>query len=344
MDALFDLSSRIGRNPLLSQASSGNTSLKASGTLWIKASGKWLAAADQEEIFVPVQLSTCLECLGRGDPLPAHNGDSQAPYLRPSIETFMHAILPQRVVVHVHSINTIAWAVRLDAPVRLSERLSGLRWQWVPYVSSGLPLAREIQVALSRCPGADVFVLGNHGLVVCGEDCGSAESLLFEVEQRLATSPRTAPKPRLGLLELVQRMSKWRLPEGEVPHTLGTDLASRRIAKGGVLYPCQAVFLGRSLPLLPCSKPLTEVRSPMYGAGESSRVLIIEGSGVLISEQMTTAERATFNGFVEVVRRIEASAPIRYMTGHEVSDLLGADGHYYKASAENGVPRSAVQS
>jgi len=33
-----------------------------------------------------------------------------------SIETFMHAVVPHRVVVHVHSVNTIAWRRRTQSP------------------------------------------------------------------------------------------------------------------------------------------------------------------------------------------------------------------------------------
>ena len=54
---LLDLSARIGRDPLLAQASNGNTSIKLGGTLWIKASGKWLAHAADEEILVPLRLA-----------------------------------------------------------------------------------------------------------------------------------------------------------------------------------------------------------------------------------------------------------------------------------------------
>jgi rhamnose utilization protein RhaD (predicted bifunctional aldolase and dehydrogenase) len=327
IDSLLDLSARIGRNPLLVQASSGNTSLKVDGTLWIKASGKWLAYADREEILVPVDVSECLECLRSSRALPAKTN------LRPSIETFMHAILPQRVVVHVHSVNTIAWAVRSDATSQLSERLKGLRWQWIPYTLSGMPLAREIQSASSNHPGTDIFVLGNHGLVVCGEDCDSAESLLFEVERRLAIRPRAAADVKPGVLEQVARLSHWRLPDADVLHTLGADVISQRIVDRGVLYPCQAIFLGAALPQFAFSKGLSEIDG-------ASPVVVVAGSGVLTNENITAAEWAMLNGFAEVVRRIETSAPIRYLTDQEVNSVLGADGHHYRMSAENQAKRA----
>ena len=61
--SLRDLSARVGSDPLLVQASNGNTSIKLDGILWIKASGKWLAHAMQEEMFVPLELAEVKESI-----------------------------------------------------------------------------------------------------------------------------------------------------------------------------------------------------------------------------------------------------------------------------------------
>ena len=328
LDSLLCLSARIGRNPLLVQASSGNTSLKLDGTLWIKASGRWLAFADREEILVPVELSECLECLRRNAPLPPHNGNGWPAHLRPSIETFMHAVLPHRVVLHVHSINTIAWAVRADAPLRLTEKLSGLRWQWIPYTFSGIPLARAIEAASTGDPAANVFVLGNHGLVVCGDDCDSAQALLTEVERRLEIPPRMAAEVDSHPLDQMAYCSDWRRPDVDALQALGRDVISKRIMDGGVLYPCQAIFLGPTLPRVPSATQFNEING-------SSPVVVVDGDGVFTKKSITAAEWATLNGFAEVVRRIEPSAPIRYLTDHEVTSVMGVEGHHYRMSAEN---------
>ena len=108
------LSARIGRDPLLVQASSGNTSLKADGVLWIKASGKWLAHAEREEGLVPLDLAEVRACVRRNVEFAGTYTSPLGNALRPSIETAMHAVLPQRVIIHVHSVNAIAWAVRQD--------------------------------------------------------------------------------------------------------------------------------------------------------------------------------------------------------------------------------------
>ncbi|HTU43915.1 MAG TPA: class II aldolase/adducin family protein [Bryobacteraceae bacterium] len=335
--SLLRFSATIGRDPLLVQASSGNTSFKLDGTLWIKASGKWLAKADQEDILVPVSLSECLECLKGGRPLPACDRSLSPAGLLPSIETLMHAVLPQRFVVHVHSIDTLAWAVRSDATAQLTKRLSGLHWKWIPYVPSGLPLAREIQIVSSTQPCPDVFILGNHGLVVCGENCEAAELLLARVQRCLAVQPRRVTG-RFHRLEAHRGSSSWRLPDFEALHALGTDAISRRIVKGGVLYPCQVMFLGPRLALLEAANNLSDVGTRIDQLDTSCPFAIVEGFGVLINNKITAAQHAVLNGFAEVVRRIDVSAPIRYLTDYEVNTIMTADGHRYRISAEDSGP------
>ena len=272
----------MGRDPLLVQASSGNTSIKLAGTLWIKASGKWLARAMEPDAFVSVPLAGLRAALDRNEDVSTVGG--------PSIETAMHGVLPHRVVIHVHSVNAIAWAVRRDGERLLAARLAGLNWRWIPYVASGLPLAQAIKTALTASPETNVFVLANHGLVVSGDDPAAAEDLLGAVENRLALSPRSLP-----------------LPE---------DSITARILSGGVLYPCQAMFFG--------TKPLTYIDS--------------------VWESMTDTQRAVWDGLLQVVRRIDESAPLRYLSEAEVTDLLSHDVHRYLDYVEKNAVKAAVPS
>ena len=111
--SLRELSARVGSDPLLVQASNGNTSIKLDGILWIKASGKWLAHATQEEMLVPLELAEVKESVLNDTEIASP--DTRKNELRPSIETAMHAVLRHRIVIHVHSIkrqclgNTSRW-------------------------------------------------------------------------------------------------------------------------------------------------------------------------------------------------------------------------------------------
>jgi rhamnose utilization protein RhaD (predicted bifunctional aldolase and dehydrogenase) len=339
--ALIDLSARLGNNSLLVQASTGNTSIKLEGTLWIKASGKWLADARQDEILVPVPLSEVKAHMRQGDDfLPAYCGRSGT-LLRSSIETAMHAVLPHRVVIHVHSISALAWAVRSDGPAQLRGRLAGLNWEWIPYVPSGLPLAREIEKRLLPSGGTEIFVLANHGLVVCGETCEATETLLRNVEKRLAIAARRVPEPDCALLEGIAARSRWRLPSDRAMHALATDSICRRLHAGGILFPCQAMFLESERTVFRSNAhPAKSVRRGR--SDDSLPFWIIDGCGVLVSESISRTERAMLAALVQVLQRLDQSAPIRYLTRSEIENFMRFGSRRYRSLAEANQTQTAI--
>jgi rhamnose utilization protein RhaD (predicted bifunctional aldolase and dehydrogenase) len=314
---LLELAARIGKDPLLTQASTGNASIKLDGLLWIKASGKWMADALSEDFLVPLDLDEVKAYVRR-------NIDPTERYRNASLETAMHAALPHRVVLHVHCVNSIAWAVRQDAPHQLQPKLEGLRWQWVPYVASGLALARAIERALSASANTDLLVLGNHGLVIGGPDCRAVEDLLTELRHRLTIPARRAHPADYGVLAEIADRWSWDLPDDDDVHALGTDPISRRILSGGLLFPCQAIFSNAS-----SAKLFRSVSGEWEESEHRARpFLIIQERGVIFSSAITRAERAMISGLAQVVQRIAANAPIRYLTEAEVSDIANLTYRY----------------
>jgi rhamnose utilization protein RhaD (predicted bifunctional aldolase and dehydrogenase) len=329
--ALVDLSVRLGRDPLLVQASNGNTSIKIDGVLWVKSSGKWLVNARDEELLVPIGLKDARESVKNNSEIAAGIGGERR--LRPSIETAMHGVLRHRVVIHVHSVNAIAWAIRVDGVVRLKERLAGLKWRWIPYVGSGIPLAQRIEMGVADAPETDVLVLGNHGLVICGDDCDAAEELLREVERRLAVQPREFFPADIEALKSMASNSQWGLPELDALHALGTDGISRKILGRGILYPCQAIFLGATMPISSRAAVVSDARGQRNRGDRNRSFVVVEDGGVLIEENMTAIELANLIGLMEVIQRTEEGAPIRYLTAAELRGVLDDRAYSYKAVA-----------
>ena len=196
-----------------------------------------------------------------------------------------------------------------------------MRWQWIPYVASGLPLSRAIARALAARSDTAVFVLGNHGLVVAGETAQAVEILLAKVRRRLAIPPRVARPADYSMLQDVCANSHWELPEDDALHALGADPVSHAILTGGLLYPCQAIFFGAP-----------------YSCGP---VMTIKGRGVVVSRSIAPAELAMLLGLAQVVQRISALAPLRYLTQAETSALLSQASHRYRELASSRSQRSA---
>ena len=325
LQRLLQLAARVGSDPLLTQASTGNCSMKLDDVLWIKASGKWMADALRDDVLISLDLTRVVrECLLQGV-------DPAERYPNASLETAMHAALPHRVILHVHSVNTIAWAVRKDALIQLQPQLEGLRWQWVPYTASGLPLSREIEDAQRACPDTDVFVLGNHGLVICGEDARNVEDLLTEVERRLAIPPRQAHPADYALLkEICGRDSQWALPDDDGVHALGTDAISRAIIAGGLLYPCQAIFSESGASGLFRLIRYPDLEEHWQNRYRNLLFLIVEACGVIVNRSAGPAELAMISGLMQVVQRLSASAPLRYLTGTEVAGISSRAAHRFR--------------
>jgi hypothetical protein len=162
----------------------------------------------------------------------------------------------------------------------------------------------------------------------------------MEVEQRLIIPSRPAPPPNEAPLQRILAGSVWSLPADAEVHSMATDPHSRRILAGGVLYPCQALFL----PGMPdwASSCLFDEPCCDPRRYSSQQVLFVDNHGILVRKQMTRAEREMLVGLTNVVQRIHPSAPIRYLTEPEIRDVVNGGGDQYRRSANtNGSPHSS---
>ncbi|MCC8971167.1 class II aldolase/adducin family protein [Bradyrhizobium brasilense] len=329
LDELRRMSARVGRNLLLVQGAGGNSSVKDGDVLWVKASGTWLADAEDKEIFVPVALSAARAALMHGDervPLAPNAGTT----LRASIETSLHALMPQRIVLHVHSVNTIAWAARTDARDEFARRLDGLAWRYLAYHHPGLPLARAVSDAIAD-DAVDVLILGNHGLVVGAASCDAAEALVAEVELRLALEQRSAPAADHDALRTICAGSNYRLPRDPRGHAIATDRYSRAIATSGSLYPDHVVFLGPGLPVLEHREKLSGMIAQTTANGLPPPVaLLVPDLGSLIRDDASDGAEAMLSCLALVTCRLPLTARVNYLTAENEHALLNWDAERYR--------------
>ncbi|HUZ64673.1 MAG TPA: class II aldolase/adducin family protein [Acetobacteraceae bacterium] len=334
--ALLACSAALGADPALVQAAGGNTSLKRDGVLWIKASGTWLAYARTRPIMVPVRLAPLLAALEQpGNSAeqaqdfvdPANNPHS----LRPSIETTMHAVMPHKVVLHVHCVDTIAHAVREDAEQVLKPLLAGLAWAFIPYVRPGVPLARAVAAAA----GADVLVLGHHGLVVGGPTTTAASALLNEASLRLRRPLRPAAPPDAKRLSVLSDGTAWSPASDPAIHTTATDPISLRLALRGSFYPDHVIFLGPGVVALQPGEAIPAALARHTAAGyPSPPVLFVPGAGVLLRKDVSPGVPALARCLADVLGRIDADAPVTTFAPADEAELMNWDAEAYRRSLD----------
>ncbi|OSM02282.1 class II aldolase/adducin family protein [Magnetofaba australis] len=334
LDALTRLSAQIGADPMLVQGGGGNTSCKApDGRLWVKGSGTWLSRAQEKPIFTAVDLNAARAAIDSDadDPM-AGLFDPDAP-LRPSIETTLHALMPHAVVLHMHSIRTLAWAVRADGPERVAERLDGLRWAWIPYRRPGAPLTQAVRAAMGESP--DVLILANHGLVVGGADCAAAEALLAEVERRLDQPYKHYDESDLSHVSEVAPDADYRLPTHAVAQTLAMDPLLLPKLNDSVLYPDHAVYLGPGCCVAMGEQgwhPARDAYKVTYGVDPA--FIIWEGRGTWVREELKPGGEEMLRALALLANRLEPRAELATLNDREVADLLDWDAEKFRQSLD----------
>jgi rhamnose utilization protein RhaD (predicted bifunctional aldolase and dehydrogenase) len=337
MRDLGGLATRLGRNPLAIQGPGGNISLKRGGVMWVKASGIWMMEATARSIFVPVDLAAVLDGLAANDPACETcsafvRHDLVHSPLRPSIETTLHAVMPQRVVVHVHCVETISIACLLDAPQRLIAPLAGLNWAFVPYIRPGASLGRAMAGHLHAEP--NVVVLGKHGLVVAGDSVAEAEQLRTEVSRRLARAPRSAAADPEALRDA--EGDGYTMAEDQELHAIATDPISLAAARSGSLYPDHVVFLG---PGIIAAGPNETAAAAARRAGRAAAPLVvIPGAGALLHDMATPAARALARCLADVTGRLASTDLVDPLSPANEAQLLDWDAEKYRQSLDQRAP------
>jgi rhamnose utilization protein RhaD (predicted bifunctional aldolase and dehydrogenase) len=338
LGALRALSVSLGTDITRTQGAGGNTSIKIGDVMWVKASGTWLAHALERDIMVPVEVPPLIEALQAGDPRAEKATDFvidalNAGGLRPSIETSVHGIIPQRVVAHFHCVNTIAWNVQVDSEGRLAalmrEALPDLTWAMIPYRRPGTPLARAIAETRERAP--DILVLANHGLVVNGDSVEEVGERIERVTAALALPRRSPPAPDLGWLrDAAERLGNYRLPVDPETHDSALDPAAARVALGRALYPDHVIFLGREVHLLIDA----DLEADDLRGNDAPKMLLAPGKGVLLHEDLTAGGETMARCLAEVVTRIPAGAAINTLTAAQEAELSGWEAEQYRQTLD----------
>lgn len=217
--ALRVYSSRlIGADPDLVMHGGGNTSLKLTmpdlygepvEVIHIKGSGWDLARMEARGMpavrLEPLRKLRALPVVSDADmvnTLRSNLIDATAP--NPSVETLLHAYLPQPFVNHTHATPMLALANLPDVAAVVRE-LFGNRLALVDYVRPGFELGRRAAEAFEAQPEAEGLLLLHHGHVTWGDDARVAYERVLEhaniVESWLADRRPAPLKPVAALPE-----------------------------------------------------------------------------------------------------------------------------------------------
>lgn len=314
---------------MLVQGAGGNASWKDDGLLWVKASGMWLSDALTKEIFVPVDLAEVIGALALGDfsfaPKSAINVQ-----LRPSIETLLHAIMPQRIVVHLHAIDILACLVRKKCDQEIAERMNGLdRYVIVDYFKPGAELAAAVMAGLSAVSGANIVFMKSHGVVIGGDSVDEVEGVLKNILSRFFVDPVvdvSVPSCAPAVSELF--FEGYCKPGcSDVQQLAVTHCLYDRLGVDWLLYPDHVVFMGGT------AKTFDNVNDFLNYISSNARpdLVFIKGQGVWCLESgLTKAKLEQLRCYYDVLIRQQPGTELVSLSATQVGELLNWDAEQYR--------------
>ena len=304
--------------------------------MWIKASGTLLADALTQDIFVPVDLAAMQSAIAERQPRADRPAEfALAGTLRPSIETSLHAVFSQAVVVHVHCVNTLSIVIRPDAKAVLAERLQGFDWAFVPYAKPGAQLAALVMDALG--PRTDVMLLGNHGLIVAAETVEAAQALLARAVAALHAPVRSLRQPDPRALAACATSNFTALPTDHPAHQLALFPDLTAAADAGSLYPDHVIFLGIGITLLAKDETCDEATARRAASGLTPPALVLlPGAGALMPVDAAPSALALARCLGDVLVRLPEGAAVQTLTFQQNADLLNWDAEKYRQTLNAG--------
>ena len=189
LSPLIYFSRLYGANPDLVTCGGGNTSMKEDGVMYVKGSGTALKDA-VTETFVGMNHKMLMSMLD--DEYPEGDVEREAKFLkdvtaaklpgeeakRPSVEALLHALFPQKFVLHLHPslVNGLTCAKNGEEECK---RLFGDSVVWVPACKPGYVLARKMKDVFDASEKTiKTVLLENHGVFFAADTVeGLATSL-----------------------------------------------------------------------------------------------------------------------------------------------------------------------
>ena len=323
-----NISQKLGSNSSLVQAAGGNTSMKSSKSMLIKASGTWLINSNKEEVFVEVNLDSIKNKIDLEIDDNFSKDIISKNDLRPSIETSFHALIDFKYVLHVHSTSTIANAISLNSEIRLKEMIKE-DFNYIPYARPGFPLTTMIKKKFNS--KNQIFILENHGLIVAGNELQQTHDLLLDVHQKLDIIRNNHFDATIQNSEsFIENYSLKNDKKYNLFKTVDKKIFS---AFSKSFYPDHVIFLGPGIPTFEYVDDVNNFLSNLKSKNiNPPPYFILKEIGLYEISSVIPAAREMMDCFLEVLLRINFQDELKNLSQPQENELLNWDAEIYRQS------------
>lgn len=358
MAALTAMSNAYGANPAYVLAGGGNTSYKSATYLWVKGSGTSLATIRAED-FVVLQREK-LDKMWNVD-YPAKEADREAAVLadmmaarvpgenrRPSVETLLHNLFPQKYVLHVHPalVNGLTCSKEGEqAMKRLFPEAV-----WVDACKPGYILAvacKKKMNAYTQQTGkvCDLLFLQNHGIFFAADTVEAIDKLAGRVMNTL--SEAVVKKPDLKeqaydevrVANIQKKLEALLGAEGAVnftvsPAVLAYDPSTKSISPDHIVYAKAKQLAVQD------EKDLEDAFAAFTAEnGYQPRIVFVAGLGMFAcgaSKQTASTAQSVMLDAIQVAHYAEAFGGVSPMSQDLIDFIVNWEVESYRAKVSLG--------
>jgi rhamnose utilization protein RhaD (predicted bifunctional aldolase and dehydrogenase)/NAD(P)-dependent dehydrogenase (short-subunit alcohol dehydrogenase family) len=184
----------LGGDPRLVLHGGGNTSVKLRlpdlmgrevDVLCVKGSGADMAVIEPAGLpavrLAELRMLLTRDAMSDEEMVRAQRANLLDPLApNPSVETLLHAFIPQRFVDHTHATAVLSLIDQPDGKARAADLYDG-RMGIVPYVMPGFGLAKEAAHVFAAAPGAIGLILHKHGIFTFADTAREAYERMIEM-------------------------------------------------------------------------------------------------------------------------------------------------------------------
>ena len=331
LNRFLDASTLIGENINFVQGAGGNTSYKEGDNLYIKASGHKLKDSNKKNIFVEVNISKTLNQLNKANPIKGAWDESK--FLRPSIETTMHMIMPQKYVFHIHCLNTISWVVQKNFEKRFIDLFSDQNFQVIKYVKPGINLTKEIKKQINHNNFPEILFLSNHGLVIGSNTLSEVLYKTNLVSDRLKAQINNKSKADLFKLKKICKNTPYKPSRFNAAHNIAFDPRYIDIAISGSMYPDHVVFLGTKTLTAESNEEILKISKANYLM--KLPLIIVPNCGIIIPRDTSHEAEEMVLALSLIIEKIPKDRVINYLTNEEEAELVNWKEEHYRMKLNN---------
>jgi rhamnose utilization protein RhaD (predicted bifunctional aldolase and dehydrogenase)/NAD(P)-dependent dehydrogenase (short-subunit alcohol dehydrogenase family) len=184
----------LGGDPRLVLHGGGNTSVKLRlpdlmgrevDVLCVKGSGADMAVIEPAGLpavrLAELRMLLTRDAMSDEEMVRAQRANLLDPLApNPSVETLLHAFIPQRFVDHTHATAVLSLIDQPDGQARAADLYDG-SMGIVPYVMPGFGLAKEAAHVFAAAPGAIGLILHKHGIFTFADTAREAYERMIEM-------------------------------------------------------------------------------------------------------------------------------------------------------------------